>query len=371
MDKIGQYIESLLFNHNCVILPGFGGFVANYKNAAVNKLQGKFTPPSKMISFNKNLVNNDGLLVNYIAIREGLSYNESLDVLTNELNRAKRKLAEGTKLPIKPLGILFFDNNNNIRFEPSLEKNLLLDSFGLSQFNLQKIAKPIVVESELKDNVIPMPLADEVEPVFSENNYKKKVIPLLKKIAYAAALIPFIAYLFWLPLETEILKGGSFIYADLNPFTSKICPQYKVRKQQLNTVNNFENQNEMAAKLSSLNDETIEFYLFSENDASYRVDLPIFVNNSCEKAERESTFVKTAVQKIFKFHIIAGCFKEYKNADRLVNKLRKKGFNAAIVDKKNLLYRVCFESFSDKKEAKAVLEKIKKEHNLSAWLLIK
>ena len=52
MEKL---VESLLFEFDCVILPGFGGFVAQKTNASIHP-SGKFAyPASKTIAFNKNL----------------------------------------------------------------------------------------------------------------------------------------------------------------------------------------------------------------------------------------------------------------------------------------------------------------------------
>ena len=65
--KIDVYISDLLYSYDCVVIPDFGGFVANYASAKVQAVQHKITPPSKKISFNKNLRTNDGLLNNYIA----------------------------------------------------------------------------------------------------------------------------------------------------------------------------------------------------------------------------------------------------------------------------------------------------------------
>jgi len=60
------------------------------------------------------------------------------------------------------------------------------------------------------------------------------------------------------------------------------------------------------------------------------------------------------------------------NAEKLVNSLKGQGYNAEIVDKtKGGLYRVSYENNTSKKEAIKVLEKIKKELKVSAWLLKK
>ena len=52
--SVAHYISELLFLHDCVIVPEFGGFVGNKKSAQLNKTTGTLTPPSKQILFNEN-----------------------------------------------------------------------------------------------------------------------------------------------------------------------------------------------------------------------------------------------------------------------------------------------------------------------------
>jgi hypothetical protein len=68
-------IRELLMSHDCVVVPGFGGFLANYSPARVDKASSTLHPPRKVLSFNKNLVHNDGLLIGVMAKRGPLSRN--------------------------------------------------------------------------------------------------------------------------------------------------------------------------------------------------------------------------------------------------------------------------------------------------------
>ena len=76
--KLEQYISELLYQYDCVVVPGLGGFVANYKSATIQPIQNTFSPPSKSISFNKNLNANDGLLANLIAQKEGVIFDVAI-----------------------------------------------------------------------------------------------------------------------------------------------------------------------------------------------------------------------------------------------------------------------------------------------------
>ena len=75
--QLDSHISYLLHEHDCVILPAFGGFVANYHSAKIDPVINLMHPPKKYIVFNKSLQNNDGLLVNDVAACEGISFKKA------------------------------------------------------------------------------------------------------------------------------------------------------------------------------------------------------------------------------------------------------------------------------------------------------
>ena len=89
-----------------------------------------------------------------------------------------------------------------------------------------------------------------------------------------------------------------------------------------------------------------------------------FLNQSTNQPINQST-------KLFRFHIIGGCFQYPDNAEKLVKQLRSNGFNAAIVDKHKGLYRVCYQSLSTRNDALGLLAQVRNSSNNGAWLLVK
>ena len=63
MIELAQHIEALLLENDCVIIPGFGGFVAHLTPAVSVEEGNVFIPPIRTIGFNPQLRLNDGLLV--------------------------------------------------------------------------------------------------------------------------------------------------------------------------------------------------------------------------------------------------------------------------------------------------------------------
>ena len=71
MIELAQHIEVLLLENDCVIVPGFGGFVAHYAPATHVKEENLFLPPTRTIGFNPQLKLNDGVLVqSYMAVHD-------------------------------------------------------------------------------------------------------------------------------------------------------------------------------------------------------------------------------------------------------------------------------------------------------------
>ena len=107
--KIDRYIQTLLFKHNCVIIPSFGGFVGNYKGAEIHPTQHIFTAPCKQLVFNKNLTINDGLLANIIVQEEKVTYSEALELIDKDVFKIKHLLSTGEKVELKSIGFLRLD----------------------------------------------------------------------------------------------------------------------------------------------------------------------------------------------------------------------------------------------------------------------
>lgn len=381
-----KYIEELLYANNCVVLPGFGGFVANYKSATINQFQNKFTPPSKSISFNRQLTKNDGLLLSHIVTTTNCTYAEAEKQIQVFVADLHKELKQNGAVELEKIGRVFTNDQGSLLFEPSLDNNFLLDAFGLYSFNLQPIvtsekeeelivAKEVQLKPEVAGEVKSSTDKQQKEPkeepkvVPIQQNETKSNKSIWKRVAVAAVFIPIIAYIIWLPTKTEIFKGNGFTYADLNPFTTKICATYKLIDHGNIELMRLETDS-LRRIFNTIDKDVVTFSLFEPTHPKYNVEKSIAVLLKPRLQVPVSTHVVLPEKNIYRYHIIGGCFQVYKNAERMVNKLRKNGYNSAIVDKHKGLYRVSFQSFVSRNEAKQMLAQVKQE-NKNAWLLIK
>ena len=151
---IPKYISDLLYLHYCVIVPGFGGFVANYRNIVIIEDKNIFIPPDKEVGFNRILSYNDGLLANFIAKKESISYLEALKKIDLFVNDLKTKLLQGNEINLANIGTLKKDDIGNFIFSPNEETSFLPESLGLTTFRFVELSKKNQAKNNFQDEQI-------------------------------------------------------------------------------------------------------------------------------------------------------------------------------------------------------------------------
>ena len=104
---IGSHIKILLFQHNCIIIPGFGGIVMQYAPASIHPSQHIFQPPHKSIAFNKSLTTNDGLLTSHIANHENKHYDEAEHLVRRYVLNIENSIRQKGDFTIQDVGKLY------------------------------------------------------------------------------------------------------------------------------------------------------------------------------------------------------------------------------------------------------------------------
>ena len=138
MNKYVEHIEELLYLHDCVIVPGFGGFICDYTSANINEKTGTIVPPSKKVVFNKHLKQNDGLLIDWIARKEQIDYEKAQRRLALFCEEIKVRLNQKQKVDFGTIGTFSVDRRVNVLFE-SKNHNFLPDVIGMVSLPLVTI----------------------------------------------------------------------------------------------------------------------------------------------------------------------------------------------------------------------------------------
>ena len=135
--QLSKAINSLLYTNDCVTVPGFGSFIVNKFSSVYDEKKGKFYPPSRRVSFNPKIKNNDGLLANFISEKETISYEVAVKNIHNEVISWKKKLNTEPIL-LDNIGELSYNSDENIIFSPDLDSNHFLGSYGLPSIYYKK-----------------------------------------------------------------------------------------------------------------------------------------------------------------------------------------------------------------------------------------
>ena len=318
--RIHKHISYLLCEHNCVIIPGFGGFIASYQSARIESDTHLVHPAKKSILFNKSLQNNDGLLVNEVAVVEGLTFKQSEKAIEKYVEYLNDSLHLHKKIFIEEIGTLIQTSDDTILFIQSNRKNHLLSSYGFYTLQFPAIERTSVQE-RIEEKIKQIP---------------KEKLPSNKKswLKLAAVMLPLTVVTFFGVSQPQKWQTA---YASLFPMTNS----------------------------------TIEIEEVPYSKANYHIDSPAI---NIEKAVTNSHAyinVNADVDSAESHHfVIAGAFRSEKNAKKLVAKLKDWNYaDAKIIGKSGGgLYRVCYTGFNYSQDALIFLQTIKKS-NSSAWLL--
>ncbi len=306
------YIEELLYRYNCVVVPEFGAFLTQIKSAQINSSTHVIYPPTKVISFNEQLSSNDGLLVSYMANAEGSSYEDMLKQVLTTADDWKKQLRKGERLTLTNIGELWLNREGKILFQPSSKVNYLTSSFGLTSISSAPVTREVLKEevSQLEEK-IPFIITPE----------ERKKGPVREYLKYAAV--------FLIAMSTG-LTGFQF---------------YNESQSTIEMVN------QEAQEIVSKNIQEATFF----NAKPF--ELPVL---SIDVTKKHSG----------RHHIIAGAFRVQENADKKVNQLRRKGYQAEYLGLNQYgLHQVTYGSYEDPKEALAFLKQIRQTESADAWLL--
>ena len=356
--QVDKHISSLLFEHDCVIVPDFGGFVSGYAAAKVHPTQHVFTPPHKNITFNKHLKNNDGLLVNHIAHKENKTFAEANLIVGTFVTECNQTLKRGDKIILEHLGSLYLDVERNIQFEPDNSVNYLVEAFGMTAIQSLPIKREGIqerIEKKFTDR----------EPIPQEQKRQKGFVRVSSLVTMLVVALS--AGIIFLSVKTNGLKDIN--YSSLNPFGERMNPLYKERTEvkPALTEKNFSTE-----KISLPNNDTIPLTAIAfVNNIDNKLIVRLNDNVAPGIHKRDKTSVAANSMRSVKglrYHIVSGCFKIEANAHNFVAMLKAKNLNAAIIGKnKDGLFVVSCGDYAHKEEAYQALARIRAA-NTEAWL---
>ena len=218
-------LPGMFWDHDCVMLPGLGGFVCNPRSAWYDEAKRQIVPPSRDVLFNAHLTTNDGLVANELMAKRGVMYPEALKAVEALVEHLQQQLEAGTTVELPGLGKLYREEDQQVRFMADAEFERMLQSFGHASIPL--VAREVAAPKP--ETVTPKVVnAPSPEPVVAKAAEEPRVIPFRVQLARAAAAvaIPLTlagAYLLADPAGNETLLGSNPLWNAV-PVTATYAP---------------------------------------------------------------------------------------------------------------------------------------------------
>ena len=309
MNEIALHIDFLLHTHDCIIVPGLGGFVVNETGVEKNGLWGLDAPAFELI-FNSKLTYNDGLLAESLMKTNNISFTRATKLIESASQELRNRLMKSEEVEWDNLGIFKTNKENNIIFLPN-KAYVRPQFFGLTNARFKPAALALTSSSS-NENAIP-------------------VKSIMRYVSTAIA----VAVLFFL------------VVVSYNN-TSPVSQHAEIVSKPLIFGNNPSRMHTAKASQPAAFAST----------------------NNSPSAEANNT-VTPAQSSTKKYYIVVGVYEVRDVAEKSLSRLKKQGFvNASMIERPTRL-DVYSDSFSSREEAQTYLLKFHADNASyrDAWIL--
>jgi hypothetical protein len=349
-------LHDLLYCHDLVIVPQWGGFLTHYRPARIDEARQVVHPPGKDLSFNKNLDRNDGLLADHLAKREGRPYKEAHQLMENAVRQWRHTLETRGRLELPHIGVFYRDAEKNLQFDPDRQVNYLKDAYGL------RPVAAVPVEPSRETLIFDI---NSRTPTLEGDIGKGPARTIWAAAAAAAILFGAASLWAWRMGGTQDAQ-----WSGLDPFGPRVHRTHVPFEGDMLPVARVER---IVLPVEPLG--VREIGLAPDASRSMKVDLgspepppvaeSVAVPVPAEKKKEERPAKKD------RFHTIGGCFAQEENAERFLQELQEKGFQARRLPRFNDLHPVAFGSFSRREDALQELTRVKSSGTYSAWMMVR
>lgn len=367
MISIAEAISDLLYVRDTVVVPGLGSFVKKPVSATVNPVANYFGMPSSEITFDASLREDNDLVVNYMAEKNDIPEDEARRLLAMFVSDCYSNLKAGNKVPLHKIGVLSHDWADDIEFRQSRNANYNADAFGLSDFSLVSVSQEkskatIKAEIEQKQREKNTPVTVDEKAVHEGERHTPRrgwlwlllALLIIGGIGYGLQHFKMVDFTQWIDSQTQE-----------QPTPWKVTFPKKVRVWNTETLAaptvESESQTESPAGADQ-GPKTMEI-IRKPNAKPDPVKQPDLVEQPAPVKQPQTLNTEANIR------IIAGCFSQEENAERLANLLKNKGYKNAFYELRGSKWYVSFGRYATDEEATAKLREIRANTEYKAWIL--
>lgn len=349
MIELAQHIEVLLLENDCVIVPGFGGFVAHYAPAVRVEEENIFLPPTRTIGFNPQLKMNDGILVqSYMAVYD-TNFSDATRMVEQEVEELIAVLHEEGATDLGNIGEIRYTIHNTYEFIPYDNKITTPYLYGLDSFEMKDLVA-------LRQSVV----TGKTFPILAKEKKNYEIRINRAYLRNAVAMVAAIALFFFMSTPVENTYVAKDNYAQLIPMEI-----FGKMGQQSVVLAPVATQTLSPAVKNNLKKEVI---------TKKKPVKPVAVKEvKVSKVVSEAEKPVVRPQKSGKpFHLIVASVASLKDAEMMAAQLKEKGFAGAKALQGDGKIRVSIMSCATRDEANSQLSKLRENVAYqNAWMLTK
>lgn len=398
MKNLAKHIELLLRDNDCVILPGFGGFIAHAVPAYYVSEEHLYYPPSRSISFNTAITMNDGLLAQSYMKSYNVDYAQAVYLIDVAIEKMRDTLDEEGSVTIPHIGTIKQDIHQTVQFiaEPAGISSPL--HFGLGTLAISTLAQL----QALPGNTTPKKEAiiTQTERTIDLHIQKRALRQILSTAAvFLLLLMAALPVGDLKPTDIASLQITNIIsepQTDMLPTDQIVTmeePQEIVEsieaKDEQESTENIEAQSTKEAIIEAITEPTKE-PVAEENHTTIikeeisetpteevsetNVELaseattPIVTETPVTTTTPEETLQPATDNKTY--HIIVASLPNRRGAEEVIEGYVAKGFEKASLVERDNRVRISLVQFTDKDEANNYLKTLRENEAFrNAWLL--
>jgi cell division septation protein DedD len=352
MISLARHIELLLLEHDCVIVPGLGGFIANHADARyTGDNEHLFLPPYRTIGFNQQLQVNDGLLVQSYMSTYDTSYPSANLQMEKDLEKMMCELEMKGEYELENVGTLKKGLNQNISFVAPETGALTPSLYGLYSYEMKSL-KNVMKEKDIQRTLqaaanMHIAKKEEGRPMTDGEQRKELIIHLNRRwldfgISAAAAVLLFFCFSY---LTMQGVDNGSDTVVAAFP---------------MNKVTVKANSNPVKPTVKKI--ETLK-------PANMQTEKLSPAETSATQPQTEAlSHLKTDNAN---FTIVLATYVSQANAERYIKTLSKDGFDKARYVKNGKVSRILYSNYADEATAQKALASLRQQSSefADAWIL--
>ncbi len=359
MKVLSRNLEILLLNNDLVMIPGFGGFVVDYRQASFESQDSRvMLPPARFVIFNKELCGNDGLMVNAYMQNFDATYPQALRQLELDVERLKDELNENGLCVLNNVGTLRKNIDGVVSFEQMHECSITPAFFALPPAELYSVAElekqEEILEGIHQTDIIPGATGTDGNNVIRTAESRKR----WKDIAIASAAAVAMFFVF------------SFPYFRTNNSSDKIIAGAVSQSVENADVKADDNKAVDANAQNNVSSQPVQPQQTVLQPQIIVLQTPQANSNAIVISQQDLSQVANLSDDNGKYTIVVTIAANQECAQSLINKLADKNLPGAFYYEDERLQYVMYSRFSTEEDARKALNALKPMHERfkKAWV---